>query len=166
MNKKAQNELMGFAMVILLLTVGILFFVSFVVLGDNGNDRSPIDKRLVTNMHDALLETTTECGRAAFREVLADCLGFGRLTCFFEGVPVTDSCVYAEKLTAVLFNKTFDLWNVEYDYRVIIDQTVTTSRNNITLKQGCRSKKRTPSILQFRTLNGDIISTLRICNDS
>ncbi|MBU1204484.1 MAG: hypothetical protein KKE93_01085, partial [Nanoarchaeota archaeon] len=59
-NKKSQAEIVGLAIIVLLITMGLLFFVKFSILDKKDDIKGSFtDSELANNMVDVLLKTTT-----------------------------------------------------------------------------------------------------------
>lgn len=56
--KKAQEEMVGFAMIVVIVAVIILVFLGFMFMGDNENE---IESYEINSFLDSMLEYTTEC---------------------------------------------------------------------------------------------------------
>jgi hypothetical protein len=75
LNKKSQTELLGFAIVVLLISVGLLFVIGFIVLDKPTDTRvAYLQKQIGTNMNDALVETTTTCRKMTVRDLYIACM--------------------------------------------------------------------------------------------
>jgi hypothetical protein len=102
--KKSQSELLGFAIVVLLVAVGMLFVIGFIVLNEKTDTRAPyLYKQMATNLNDALLETTTTCRNLNVRDLYMNCMDNDREMC-----PASDdSTLNPDSVTACTYLQTF-----------------------------------------------------------
>ena len=112
--KKGQTEILGLAIVVVLVLVATTFVIRFLV------DKSPADYRksfvaeqLASNMVGALIGTTTDCSQRAITELLQDCSQSGTITCNNK-----NSCDFVEDTTKFIFSQTLDKWNYKYEFKV------------------------------------------------
>lgn len=112
---RSQTEILGFAMVVLLVSVGLLFFIYFVATSQ-GSDLKKVftDKQLAVNMNDALLSSTSGCKGLEFERLIIDCAGSASYSCSV-GV---NSCDYLQSSLQNVFDKTLDVWGKEYRYQI------------------------------------------------
>lgn len=87
MNKKAQMEILGLAIIVVLISMGILFALSLGGDDDVNIEAEFEQKNLAASYINTLLGTTTSCYQATFRELIQDCAQGGTIYC--DGV---DSC--------------------------------------------------------------------------
>lgn len=118
---KSQSELLGLAIVVLLIAVGLLFVIGFVVLDTPTNSRSAyINKQLATNLNDALLETTTTCRNLNVRELYLVCMDNNRDICPLVNSSLNPNSVSAcDYLNGFIENRlgdTLDKWGTYYQY--------------------------------------------------
>jgi len=72
-NKKAQMEIMGLAIVVVLLVLGMLFAVRFVLFKEPKSYRQDYTTtQLAANMLNTLLKTTTNCNGLSIKELLQE----------------------------------------------------------------------------------------------
>ncbi len=127
--KKAQMELMGIAIVVLLVSLVMIFVVSYTAR------RRPTEYRkefagaeLSTNIVKTLLSTNTECLGLTFNELWQNCVeNYGDLTRAIQCNDNRNSCQYAEDETEAILNATLDKWMVSYEFKAMwqIDQDTT-----------------------------------------
>src|SRR3989344_2746873 len=118
--KKSQMEIMGLAIVIILITLGIFFFIYY------SSVKKPIEQKkefgnvqLATNIINSILETTTaNCYGQTFSEVLQKCASGAEITCG-EG---STYCEYFKKNVYdnadSIFKSTFYLWIPRYSFYI------------------------------------------------
>ncbi len=119
--KKAQMEIMGLALIVILVTLAVLFAVQFILLREPSEARKEfIHKELASNTVSTLLSTNTECNNNKISELLIDCADDRLLDCRRKG-----SCEFAHDTIKDILEDTLSKWNKEY--------YLTVKRNNQTL---------------------------------
>lgn len=124
--KKGQLEVLGLAMVVLLMSVGILFVLKFVVMAPKNEIRNSFTtKQIGQNFLAAMAATSTNCNGATVSDLIEDC-GRSRheIVCVDGGVPKT-SCVKAREVMFFLSDQTLGKWNVQYRISAIHPGTPT-----------------------------------------
>ncbi len=116
MAKKAQMEILGIAVVILIIIVGLLLMIMLI---------SPFEQRSVivdvartemgANTLNTLLKTNTGCRQMTVSELITDCVDGPNADC--SGA---DSCEYAKTITAFILKQTLTAWRVDYQYNVLV----------------------------------------------
>src|SRR3989344_284730 len=145
--KKSQMEIMGLAIIVILITVGIFFYIGFRAR------QQPVDQKqefgnvqLATNIINSILETTTEnCYGLTFSEVLQRCASNTGGYCS-EGVTTTYCDYFRSQLKAQqpsdpagILDLTLDEWVPNYGFYVkkVGDDTEISGLADI--KDGCLS---------------------------
>ena len=111
-NKKSQAEIVGLVIIVLLITIGLLFFVKFGILDKKDDIKgSFIDSELANNMVHVLLKTTTDCKKSSVSDLFQDCATFNRIEC--------DGMSSYEKLNETIdtiFRETLEKWKKSYEF--------------------------------------------------
>ncbi|MDD5086794.1 MAG: hypothetical protein PHV16_03500 [Candidatus Nanoarchaeia archaeon] len=129
--KKSQAEIVGLVIIVLLITVGLLFFVRFVVLKPNSDaKRDYVDSELASNMINVLLKTTTDCKKSTMSDLFRDCAGFNRIDCDDDGNR-GDSREKIEEVIEEIFNNTLEKWEKPYHFKAYIVRKYNTGENTI-----------------------------------
>lgn len=112
MKKKSQMEIMGLAIVFILVILGLLFVVRFVMLSKPADYRSSyIPEQLASNTLNTFLNTNSkDCSGLLLKELIRDC-GEGQSISCENGQM---SCSYVETVADYILNNTLDIW--KYDY--------------------------------------------------
>ena len=154
--KKSQMEILGLAIVIVLILVATIFIVRFLVI------KAPVDYRkgfvsaeLASNMLNTMLRTAAkECSQLTMTELLQDCAQGRGILCD-NGM---DSCMFVESAAKQLFEGTLDKWNMKYEFLAYTDI------NSPLIKMGsvCKAEKRS-KIFPIPISAGTMYTKLDIC---
>jgi hypothetical protein len=114
--KKAQMEMMGLTVIVVLVAIGMLFFISF-KMNEKTTQEEPkqeyTDKQLSNNYIQAALKTTTSCKGLNLQELLQDCALRQELVC-----PSGNSCAEANNTLHNLTNRSLDVWKTAYYFKI------------------------------------------------
>jgi len=115
-NKKSQTEIMGLAIVVILIILGLLFVVRFVMVKKPAEFKAEFTQsQLASNMLNTFLKSNTkDCAGMSITELLQDC-GQGQSVYCDNG---QISCAYVKDAAADIFNKTLESWNLKYQFLV------------------------------------------------
>lgn len=113
--KKAQMEILGLAMIVLLMSVGILFVIKFVFLTPSESPRATFtQKQIAQNFLSSLVQTNTPCSGASVADLMEDCgRSYSELSCEHNG-NIYDSCTYAQIVIDEMLQGTVAAWNQNY----------------------------------------------------
>jgi competence protein ComGC len=170
--KKAQSELLGFVIVVLIISVGLLFVVGFMVMNaKNASTRTAFtDKQLAVNLNKALLQTTSECDGKQVKDLIVDCADRKAILCQMPNGQRAFSCEYLEYQIPKLLSLTLDEWGAVYEYKIVLesgqdDITLYQKPLNATELRACRQAKVTPGTFPIPLRTGQqVYSILRICS--
>jgi hypothetical protein len=115
--KKAQIEMMGLLVIVILITI-ILFFVLMFSLRKPPKENDISDfKRMqaIKNFGTTTIETTVDCdGRIrTIRELLVDCAFLKEINC-----REYNSCDSAKNNLTFILNNTLDIWGYDYQLKI------------------------------------------------
>jgi hypothetical protein len=112
--KKSQMEILGLAIVVILILLATVFVVRFVVLKQPTNYRQGfVDSELASNMLSTFLRTTSnECFDISMTDLIRDCSQGSTIFCE-NGL---DSCEYVKETSVDIFSKTFEKWKTKYQF--------------------------------------------------
>jgi len=122
--RKSQMEIMGLAIVVVLIILGMLFAVRFFINREPAEFKSRFThKQLAQNTVTAFLNTKTEsCHGMSVTELLQDC---GQSTSVICEDGTTGSCEYVRDTAGLILSQTLEQWNVDYSFKVYFsDDTI------------------------------------------
>ena len=160
LNKKSQMEIMGLAIVILLLIIGMLFVVRFMFREPAEFKAEFTQTQLASNTLNAFLKSNTSyCSGMSITGLLEDCgnhIGSGGyITCDNGKL----SCEYVNDTAGYIFSQTLDKWNLKYQFLVYFQNEEDTI---MTLGEECTGDKKSET---FYTPTGvrTLYTKLDIC---
>ena len=114
-NRKSQTEILGFAIVVVLILVAVFFVIRLGFSKPSAYRSDFIDSELASNMLSAFLKTSAnDCSHMSMNAILQDCGQSGRgngLKCNGKF-----SCEFAESAAAEIFSKTLGAQNKKYEF--------------------------------------------------
>lgn len=154
--KRAQMEIMGLAIVVILLVLGMTFVLRFML------NQDPIDYKqqflqaeIASNMLNTYLKTTADnCNGLSMTELLQDCGHAGSIYC--EGGE--SSCTYAEQTAATVFGSTLEKWNLQYEFMVFRSE----EDPFFSLGEACPRNKKSKTF-PLPTSSGTLFVKLDVC---
>lgn len=112
--KRGQMEIMGLAIIVILISIGLLFAVQWMLKAPSKKVQTAKESVFAANYLSALLGTTTECNKRTVRDLLQDCaLTQGATKCAEQ-----TSCEYAHDIMEKIFDSTLEKWNYDYYFFV------------------------------------------------
>ena len=112
-------EILGLAIVVVLVLVATIFVIRFLVLKTPTEYRKGfVSSELASNMLDTFLKTAAkDCSQLTMTELLQDCAQGRSITCG-NG---QDSCKFVELTAKSIFEGTLDKWNMNYEFLAYTD---------------------------------------------
>ena len=120
-SRKSQTEIIGLAIVVVLLIIGMTFVIRFMLA------KEPVDYKkqftqaeIASNTINTFLKTSSrDCKGLTMTELLQNCGYGGIITCPNEQT----SCVYALEAAQEIFRETLDAWNLNYEFKAFLQET-------------------------------------------
>lgn len=168
--KKAQIEIMGFVMIVILVTIGMFFMVSL-RQPSNGNDPVVVygDEKLASNFLITLLETnvaTQGDEEIKLHDIAIDCIRDKDedLTKKYS----FKSCDVLETAITTIFEQTLDLWGYGYEYTFVYAPTKEEKNKVLEISKGdCTGEISAPGVQPislYRIARGTAVMELRLCS--
>ncbi len=111
MNKKAQFEMIGLAIVVILIVLGMFIAIRLKMIEPPTNTQKEYAQtQLASNFLNTLILTNTDCGDRLMRELLIDCADTGAINCP-DG---KDSCKKADEIMDKILSQTLVKWQKKY----------------------------------------------------
>ena len=155
-SKRAQMEIMGLAIIFILVIFGVLFGIRFVLKKPDADIRGGYqESTLAANMLTAIRGTTTDCNDATVEQLLQDCASEKAISC--DG---KTSCAKADKVLEQIFKETIDVWGRSYNFSI----TGTFDVSQISFGQGDCSGEKEVKTHPVPTRAGTIVLRLEICS--
>ena len=117
--KKAQVEIMGLTIALLLITLGIVFVFGFI--SENGSlqyKRQFTQTEIASNTLSTFLRTTSGCKELSMTELLQDCSQNQIVVCLED----QNSCEYVLAAAAQIFDDTLEKWGISYEFKVFFEE--------------------------------------------
>src|SRR3989344_4745603 len=113
-SRKSQMEILGLAIVVVIILVATIFVVRFLALKTPTEYRKGfISAEVASNMLNTLLKTAAkDCSELTMTELLQDCAQGKGIICD-NG---QDSCQFVESTAQYIFSKTLGKWNMKYEF--------------------------------------------------
>jgi len=112
-SRKSQMEIMGLAIIFILVIFGVLFALRFVILKPQSDTRADYQtSQLAANIISTMRGTTTDCKDATVEQLLQDCAAEKRLNC----PPNLNSCQKVNNVIGSIFQATLYEWKRAYNF--------------------------------------------------
>ena len=142
---KAQTEIMGLAIVIILIILGVAFVIRYSITQEPIKYKTEFTHaELASNILNTLLETTTDCeisnSKLSISELLQNCGQGGGIECNGESPGNYASNI----IEGEIFKKTLDEWKIKYEFKVFFDesnQIIPPIRDKIDSEDSCTGSK-------------------------
>lgn len=154
--KKAQMEILGLAIVVVILLVAMIFVVRFLVIQPQSDYRKPfVSSEMASNMLNSFLKTAApQCSQLTMTELLGDCAQSKSIIC----ANGQDSCTYVKSTAAVIFERTLEEWRIKYGFMSYTDK----DNPLIVLGEGCTGERRS-KLFAIPTSTATVYVYLELC---
>ena len=153
--KKGQQEIIGLAVAIVLIIIGILVVVKLNSFGVASYKKDYEQSELASSMLNTLLAATSrDCNGLSMMRILQDCAGNPDSPglCNAE-----NSCAYFEQQAKEMFKSTLESWQVNYEFSTFYDEESPITK----LGKPCINKK--SELFPIPTKTGILSVKLDIC---
>ena len=119
MKDRGQTEIMGLAIVIILITLGVLFALTTMRDEDPAMKQEFEQANIANGFLKTFLKTNVPCGNDIMRQILKTCVEGGSLECPPELDPrgqleSADACEYVNRSLEVIMQRTLDIRGSKY----------------------------------------------------
>ena len=134
--KKAQTEIIGLAIVVILLIIGMTFVIRFMIAQEPVDIKKQFTQaEIASNTLNTFLKSTSQnCNDLSMTELLQDC-GQSEI---IECENFQKSCEYVEGAAVFIFGETLLLWKVDYEFKAFKQE----SNPIFTLGNRCPASKK------------------------
>lgn len=171
-NRRGQMEMLGLAIVIVIILMGILLAMRFFFLVPQEDPtQAARDVQLGANLLDTMMETTMVCRGVPLVTLVQDCFSGGPIACDevkdasnTVSIAGGSNCEHAHSVMAYMFNSTLVAWNRGFEFSIEPRRTTADGDELFVFKNiGCAGSYQT--ITRPRPIgNGQMITlTLRLC---
>ena len=119
--KKSQSEILGLAIVVVIILVATIFVVKFSLNKPTNYRTDFLSSEIASNMLNTFLKTTArDCSQLTMTELLQDCAqtgGDGSIRCNNGEY----SCSFVKLAANEIFTKTLDKWKMDYEFLAYVD---------------------------------------------
>lgn len=114
---RAQMEIIGLVIVIIMLTIGLLLVVKFVILKQPSNlKQRQSESQLAANFINTLLQSSTTCNNYPMRDLIQNCVAKNDIICH-QGRDYT-ACEFADITIKSILTATLDAWKMSYNLSI------------------------------------------------
>lgn len=172
-NNKGQLEVVGLVVIVLIVTLAMLFYITFSVNKEQHSPRSIYeafkDTELDNGFIDAFLSTTA-CGDIQMRHLIVDCARQNAVLCSGHGT----SCQQLTDALIVIKNNTLDMWGFAYWIEIDFKESMSAFDGSSTLRfntTGCSPTtigQSAPALTKIPLYPDprDVVVTMGICGSS
>ncbi|GEM_PF-1968721 len=167
MEKRGQMEMIGIAIVVVLIVLGATLFLTLSIKPPSGTHAAFAQKQAAQNMVDAIVRTATLCHGLDFAAVLGDCSKNGE-----DGLTCEDgrrSCDYARGEIANILDRVLGVRKVQYRFTAekdvggkAFEDIMTPGCTKALIDNGAVTVE-TPGIQPIPLYPGTLTITLQIC---
>ncbi|MBW2996272.1 hypothetical protein KY332_03155 [Candidatus Woesearchaeota archaeon] len=113
MKTKSQMEIMGLAIIVILVALAMLFAIQFIILKPAETKETLTQEQLAFNTLNAILATNTNCNGLPLSHLIEDCAEGAGIQCI-DG----DSCYFAAKEIEKILALSLEEWKRQYYFTI------------------------------------------------
>jgi hypothetical protein len=166
--KKSQSEILGLAMVMVLIVIGLLMYVVFSLNSAKESiTATQQHKQLPVILNDAMLFTDSakaDCYGERMQKLVIKVAQGDAFTCNYQGGTLVED--YVKIMFNMFLTETLDAWNIGYNYTVYTGNDFTDSSSYVMSLSNvdCTYMNRDSENFFFRMSNGKLVNMkLDIC---
>ena len=119
MNKKAQTEILGLAIIVVLVVIATILVVKFGFKNTNNVRTDFVNSEEASNFLNTFKETSApDCSMMTMTDILEECMQDTGLECIKQDGTSQDSCDFVKSEAEKIFSKTLDLEKKKYEFLV------------------------------------------------
>lgn len=151
----AQMEIMGLALIVVLVAVGLLFLIALNIGKKPAKELSRYEQTKMANSFVLAFLKTSACN-VSIENVVYDCFTTKTLNC----PRFMDSCEFLKNTTDIILNRTIKQWGYMYNLSFIGN-----SKTISVVYKGCNKTREAPGIqpLPLYPYPGNVIVRLELC---
>jgi hypothetical protein len=137
MKTKAQMEIMGLVVIVLLISLGFLFVAKFVLMAPSKDIRQEHEQSQISaNLLNALLQSTApDCNNQQIKSLIRDCAMNEEIYCGGNY-----SCDYVNNTFNDVLAQTLDAWNKKYYLNVSGGDIITNFGDSMVFGTECKDE--------------------------
>ncbi len=155
--RKAQMEIMGLAVIVILLVLGMLFVIGVMLEPSDDIRQAYAYEKLASNSLNALLKTSTDCNNLDVKDLLKDCGGDMNIYC-----GSVSSCDYVESVIYTIFEGIITPLNKKYYFHMgidVIDPDIKEIKSS-----DCLNERKAADPFPIRTSRGLMTVNFYVCD--
>lgn len=163
---KAQMEIMGLVLIVILITLGLLFVIMFSLNSDNESAKSSFtQEELASNTLLAMIHTTTDCKDIVLSDMIEYCAEGRPVSCsgYYCASSGSDAaCDCVDSTVSHILNNTLNRWQKSYEYSIKAGQNMLLNKSYGTCD--IYSDRKSEELPLVRVGAGQLIIKLDICD--
>lgn len=171
--RKGQLEVVGLVVIVLIVTLAMLFYITFSVNKEKHSPRSIYEEFRDTELDNGFIDaflSTTACRDIQMRHLIVDCARQNNVLCSGHGT----SCQHLNEALVSIKNDTLDVWGLAYWIEIDFKESMTAFGGSSTLRfntTGCSPTtigQSAPALTKIPLYPDprDVVVTMGICSSS
>ncbi|HLF54894.1 MAG TPA: hypothetical protein VI612_04185 [Candidatus Nanoarchaeia archaeon] len=164
MSSRAQMEIFGLVIIVILLAIGLLFAIVILTKTPVSDVQRVKESVMASNFLNTMMGTTSQgCNKRSVRELLQDCaVAAEDWSNAFVCDNGLNTCQLAKDMISNMLNQTLNVWGKDYSFFIKGTDAV----DKIKLEYGDCSGEREGASRPEKVRSGlDIVVTLHLCQD-